>query len=244
MSDNPRTAVILAGGLGTRLKPYTVALPKPLMPIGNYPILEIILRQLSQDGFQRVILAVNHQADLIKAYFGDGSKLSLDIRYSLETIPLGTMGPLRLIPELPEHFLVMNGDILSDLSYGQFLEQHSAGTALFTIAAAERRVTIDYGVLEISETNALTNFREKPSLRYHVSMGIYAVSRNVLRFIPPDRKYGVDELLLDMIQSGDPVNAVPHAGYWLDIGRPDDYARATEDFEAQSIRFLAGMSCP
>ena len=238
MSDGVRTAVILAGGLGTRLRPYTVALPKPLMPIGNYPILEIILRQLAKHGFRRIVLAVNHQADLIKAYFGDGTKLDLEIAYSLETAPLGTMGPLRLIEDLPNDFLVMNGDILSDLDYGAFLDCHRRGSSEITIAAAERKVTIDYGVLEINSDRCLTGFREKPAMHYHVSMGVYGVSRDVLRHIQANRKYGVDELLLDMIRNGNPVSVVPHTGYWLDIGRPDDYSKATEDFESQALRFV------
>src|SRR5690242_19939529 len=143
-----KTAVILAGGKGTRLRPYTVVLPKPLMPIGEYPILEVVVRQLAAHRFDRVTMAVNHQAELIRAFFGDGSKWNLRIDYSLEDEPLGTMGPLRLIADLPQHFLVMNGDILSDLSYGSFFEEHVAANRLFTISSHRRTSVIDYGVLE------------------------------------------------------------------------------------------------
>lgn len=243
MSERIRTAVVLAGGLGTRLRPYTVALPKPLMPLGNYPILEIILRQLAHNGFAEVVLAVNHQADLIKAYFGDGSKLGIRLRYSLETTPLGTMGPLRMIDGLPDNFLVMNGDILSDLHYGEFLDRHVLSAALFTVAAASRRVLIDYGVLEIDSASRLTGFHEKPSFVHHVSMGVYAVNRRITRLIPPDQRYGVDDLLLELMTRGEVVQVVPQSGYWLDIGRPEDYMKASEEFEDQQRRFIPEYPC-
>src|SRR5438132_9740917 len=140
-----RRAVVLAGGKGTRLRPYTTVLPKPLMPIGEYPILEVVVRQLVQAGFDRITMAVNHQAELIRAFFGDGSKWGISIDYSLEDKPLGTMGPLRLITDLPDHFLVMNGDILTDLDFGAFFDQHVAGNHLFTISSHLRQQVIDYG---------------------------------------------------------------------------------------------------
>ena len=146
-NDTGRTAVILAGGLGSRLRPYTVVLPKPLMPVGESPILEVIIKQLSRKGFSRIILAVNHQADILRAYFGDGSRLGVSIEYSLETKPLGTMGPLHLMKELPENFIVMNGDILCDLDFGDFFANHENDNRLFTIAASKREQLIDYGVL-------------------------------------------------------------------------------------------------
>jgi NDP-mannose synthase len=232
-----RTAVILAGGRGTRLRPYTVVLPKPLVPIGEHPILEVILRQLARAGFGEIILAVNHQAEIIQAFFGDGSKWGLRIRYSLESIPLSTMGPLRLIQDLPENFLIMNGDILSDLDYGAFHDRHAREDRIFSIAASVRKVPIDYGVLELDSNNRLTNYIEKPSLRHHVSMGVYAASRRILESIPAGRKYGVDELMLDLLKQGQAVTVEPYEGYWLDIGRPDDYAQAIDDFEQQRSRF-------
>lgn len=229
-----RRAVILAGGKGTRLRPYTVALPKPLMPIGEYPILEVIIRQLRQHGFGHITLAVNHQADLFRAFFGDGSKWGVKIDYSLEHMPLSTMGPLKLIPDLPADFLVMNGDILSDVDYGGFLDAHVAEGRLFTISAAQRMQQIDYGVLHVSEDNRLTGFEEKPCFPFLVSMGIYALSHRVLATIPEGRAYGFDHLVLEYLRTQQPVKIVPHAGYWLDIGRPDDYQRAVDEWPAFS----------
>lgn len=231
-----KRAVVLAGGLGTRLRPYTVALPKPLMPIGEYPILEVIIRQLRKAGFERITLAVNHQADLFRAFFGDGSKWGVAIDYSLESKPLSTMGPLKLIADLPDNFLVMNGDILSDVPYGQLLDDHISSGSLFTISAAARDQKIDYGVLRIDRSNVLCGFEEKPSIPFLVSMGVYAVSSQVLDAIPLDTTFGFDQLVLGYLNDGKDVKVVPHTGYWLDIGRPDDYERAIDDWPALSKR--------
>lgn len=239
MSDR---AVILAGGRGTRLRPYTVVLPKPLMPIGEYPILEVIVRQLRQQGFRRVTLAVNHQANLIQAFFQDGRRWELDIDYSIETIPLSTIAPLSLIPDLPETFLLMNGDVLTDLNLKALVEQHRAEQRLFTIAASWRTQTIDYGVLHMNDQSHLTGFEEKPSSQYLVSMGVYVVSKSILEFIPPGRKYGFDDLMLDLLAKGEKVCVQPYDGYWLDIGRPDDYMKAIDDFEKNRTSFLKLMS--
>lgn len=235
-----RRAVILAGGKGTRLRPYTVVLPKPLMPIGEYPILEVVVKQLVRAGFDRITMAVNHQADLIKAFFGDGSKWGIAIDYSLEDRPLGTMGPLPLITDLPDHFLVMNGDILTDLDFAAFHDAHVAAGSLFTISSHSRVQSIDYGVLEIDGHGCLAGFREKPKTRYAVSMGVYMVSRKVVEFIPLDRPYGFDNLMLDLIAAEREVAVRGFDGYWLDIGRPDDYVQAIEEFEAMKSRFLNG----
>lgn len=235
-----KRAVILAGGMGTRLKPYTVALPKPLMPIGEYPILEVIIRQLHKAGFGHITLAVNHQADLFKAFFGNGEKWGLTIDYSLEHMALSTMGPLKLIPDLPEHFLVMNGDILSDVEYGSFLDSHIAADALFTISAAKREQRVDYGVLHASPDMQLVGFEEKPCFPFLVSMGVYAVSRRVLEVIPENQAFGFDHLVLGYLRDGKPVNIVPHDGYWLDIGRPEDYQRAVEEWPELSKQLALG----
>lgn len=225
-----KRVVVLAGGLGTRLRPYTVALPKPLMPIGQYPILEVIIRQLRAKGFEHITLAVNHQADLFRAFFGDGSKWGIRIDYSLETKPLSTMGPLKLIPDLPDDFLVMNGDILSDIDYGQFLDRHVAAGRLFSISASARQQKVDYGVLRVDGEGVLSGFEEKPSHEFLVSMGVYAASKRILDAIPDDQAFGFDQLVLGYLKSGAKVNTVVHTGYWLDIGRPDDYERAINDW--------------
>jgi NDP-sugar pyrophosphorylase family protein len=226
-----RRAIILAGGRGTRLRPYTVVLPKPLMPIGEYPILEVIVRQLAGCGFDHITMAVNHQANLIKAFFGDGTAWGVTIDYSVESRSLSTIGPLRLIPDLPSTFLLLNGDVLTDLAFDEILANHTRSGALFTIAAVHRTQTIDYGVLETDGAHRLTGFREKPAVDYTVSMGVYGVTRTILSLVPPDEPYGFDHLMRDLLARGDHVGVHTHAGYWADIGRPDDYVSAIDEFE-------------
>jgi len=226
-----KRAIILAGGKGTRLKPYTVVLPKPLMPIGDYPILEVIIKQLSSAGFDHITLTVNHQADIIKAFFGDGSKWGIKLDYSLETKALSTMGPLSLISDLPENFLVMNGDILTDLKYAELYDRHVKSQNIFTISSYVREHVNMYGVLGKDETGALVEFKEKPTTTFEVSMGIYMLNRKVLDFIPYDTTYGFDNLMLDLIKSQTPAKVKSFDGFWLDIGRPDDYMVAIEEFE-------------
>ena len=233
-----KTAVILAGGRGTRLRPYTVVLPKPLMPIGDYPVLEVIVRQLAYYGFKKIILAVNHQAQLLETYFGDGSKWSVDIAYSLESKPLSTMGPLKLIEDLPENFLVMNGDILTDLDYAKFYDLHVKSKALFTISSTLRETKTEYGVLETNEDNILTDFKEKPILKYNVSMGIYGVNKKVLEYIPDNQAFGFDSLMLSLIKGEKPALVHKYDGYWLDIGRVDDYEEAIDKFDQMKDHFL------
>jgi NDP-sugar pyrophosphorylase family protein len=235
MSDR---AVVLAGGRGTRLQPYTVVLPKPLMPLGEFPILEILIRQLARYGFKRVTLAVNHQADIIRAFFGDGAKWNLRIDYSLESEPLSTIAPLRLIKDLPENFLLLNGDVLTDLNFAKLYEEHMREGGLFTIAGTSRQQHVDYGVLTVDSSANLIGFSEKPVLNYLVSMGIYAVHREILTFIPANYKYGVDDLIVDLLARGEKIHVRPHEGYWLDIGRPDDYLQAIENFERHKEYFL------
>lgn len=230
-------AFILAGGRGTRLKPYTVTLPKPLVPVGEHPILEIVIRQLKRVGCTRVTLAVNHMADLIMAYFGDGERLGLEIRYSRETEPLGTVAPIRLVEDLPDDFLVMNGDILTDLDYGKFFDYHLASNTEFTVATFRREQKIDFGVIELNDQDRIAGFREKPTYQFDVSMGVYGFSKKVLGMVPTGRAYGFDELVHDMLQAGRPIQAYRFAGYWLDIGRPDDFEKANEDV-GQLLGFL------
>jgi NDP-sugar pyrophosphorylase family protein len=235
-----RRAVILAGGKGTRLRPYTVVLPKPLMPIGEYPILEVIIRQLVGAGFDHITLAVNHQAEIIKAFFQNGERWGIRIDYSLEDQPLGTMGPLKLIKDLPDNFLVMNGDILTDLDYAGFHDSHAASGNVFTISSMCRQHQIDYGVLDTDDGGQLVGFREKPNVSYEVSMGVYMVSSKALSWIPAGRPYGFDNLMLALLAAGEPAAVRTFNGYWLDIGRPDDYARAIDEFETMKSRFLHG----
>ena len=238
MTDTIRRAFILAGGKGTRLRPYTVTLPKPLVPIGDMPIVEIIIRQLASKGFEHITMGVNHQADIIKAYFGDGKKWNIKIDYSLEETPLGTMGPLRLIKNLPDNILIMNGDILTDLDYNELCKLHLDQAAGFTIAATDREQAIDYGVLELSDNHRLLGFHEKPHIPYIVSMGIYCCNKSILDWIPADRPFGFDQLMHALLKTENKVYVHKHNGYWLDIGRPDDYERAVEEWPNLAAQFL------
>ena len=223
-------AIILAGGRGTRLRPYTISIPKPLMPIVDKPILEIMIQQLIRHGFGHFTLAVNYQADILKAYFGDGSKWNVTITYSLETRPLGTVGPLTLIDDLPDDILVCNGDILTDLNFGRFFDQHRREKRLMTVSAANRVQIIDFGVVKPDENGLLRAFEEKPKIPYLVSMGIYCLSRQVVDLIPRNTSFGFDQLILRMLAENQKVHIETHAGYWLDIGRPDDYQQAIDDW--------------
>ena len=228
-----KRAVILAGGKGTRLKPYTISLPKPLVPIGEMPIIEIIIRKLAQSGFERVTITVNHMADIIRAFCGDGSKWGISIDYSLEAKPLSTMGPLKLIHDLPDNFLIMNGDVLTDLDFEAFYNKHVSEVNIFTVSAYTREQKVDYGVLETGSDDKLVNFIEKPTTTYNVSMGVYMASKQILDFIPENQFYGFDHLMLDLIKNQKPATVKVHSGYWLDIGRPDDYEKACADFEGK-----------
>lgn len=238
MNIQEKRAVILAGGKGTRLRPYTIVLPKPLMPIVDYPILEVIVKQLVFYKFTHITMAVNHQADLIKTFFGDGSKWGIKIDYSLEDKPLSTMAPLKLIKNLPDNFLVMNGDILTDLDYGFFFETHIKNKNIFTISSYQREVKSEFGVLELNDEDTLVGFKEKPIITYDVSMGIYMVSKEAISFIPENTFYGFDHLMLDLMKNKKEIKIQKFNGYWLDIGRPDDYIQAIEEFDKLKERFI------
>lgn len=234
-------AVILAGGKGVRLRPYTTALPKPLVPIGDqHAILEIVMRQLAAAGFTTVTLAIGHLGHIIRAYVGNGSQWGLRVGYAVEDSPLGTMGPLLTMQDrLPEHFLVMNGDILTDLDFAGVLKHHEASGAPLTIATYARQVKIDFGVLT-TESGSITGFQEKPSIDYRVSMGVYGVSRSALAAYTPGLPLGFDELVLDLLAAKTPPAAYEFGGYWLDIGRPDDYDRANAEFALNRSLLLPG----
>jgi NDP-sugar pyrophosphorylase family protein len=224
-------AIILAGGKGTRLRPYTTLIPKPLVPLGGkYSILEIVINQLVKAGFNHITLAVNHLSNLIKAYFGDGSQYGVKLDYSLEVDELSTIGPLTLINDLPENFLVMNGDILCDLNYADFFNTHVTNNHQVTVSAFRRDVKIDFGVLKFNDTGHLIAFEEKPSYDFNVSMGIYCINRSVITNLEPGKAYGFDNLMLDSLKTGTKINIAPFYGYWLDIGRPDDYQYADDNF--------------
>jgi NDP-sugar pyrophosphorylase family protein len=232
-------AVVLAGGRGTRLRPYTTILPKPLVPIGDeFSILEIVLRQLVHRGFGRATLAIGHQGALIQAVVGDGSQWGIEVDYTTEKEPLGTIGPLvGILDRLPEHFLVLNGDVLTDLDYADVLRDHAQSGGSLTIATYQRQVDVDFGVLQV-EGDVVVGFEEKPKLGYSVSMGVYGLSRGTLASYPVGRPLGFDQLVLDLLGGGKRPHAYHFDGYWLDIGRPDDYDRANQDFATMRATLL------
>lgn len=235
-------AVILAGGRGVRLRPYTTSLPKPLVPLGDeYAIIEVVLRQLSAHGFDSVTIAIGHLGQLIRAYCGDGSQWGLSIRYWTEDAPLGTMGPIVAhLDDLPDHFVVMNGDVLTDLDYAALLEGHAASAAPLTVATYDRTVLIDFGVLDIDD-DRIAAFREKPTEQFSVSMGVYAVSRETLRGYATGVALGFDELVLDLLETDTPPRVSPFDGYWLDIGRPDDYDTANDEWPSLRRKLLPDL---
>jgi len=224
-------AIILAGGKGTRLRPYTVTFPKPLVPLGGeMPVLELIIRQLSRQGVHHVTIAVNHLANLIQAFFQDGSKWDMRIDYSLEEKPLGTIGPLTLLADLPEDFLVMNGDVLCDLDFRAFYQAHCAAGNDVTVSVCRREQFVNYGVLQYGDTGRITGFVEKPRYSFEVSMGVYCLNRRIIARLKPAEPYGFDNLMLDGLRDGLKMSARPFNGYWLDIGRPEDYETADANF--------------
>ena len=232
-------AIILAGGKGTRLAPYTTVLPKPLMPIGDVPILEIVIRQLAYHGFKDITLAVGYLAELLMAYCGDGSsKYNLKLSYSRESMPLGTAGPIALVPDLDETFLVMNGDLLTTLDYSDMWRYHKERGAIATMATYQRDVRIELGVIESDADNWVTNYIEKPTFHYSVSTGIYVFEPVILDYIQPGQHLDLPELVLRLLKKGEKVNSYDYDGYWLDIGRPDDYQEANSIFEMHRQEFL------
>lgn len=235
-------AVILAGGKGVRLLPYTTTLPKPLVPIGDqYSILEIVLHQLARHGFRTVTLAIGHLGHLIRSYVGDGGRWGMHVEYAVEESPLGTIGPLLTMRDrLPDDFLVMNGDVLTDLDFASLLREHNATGAALTIATYPRQVNIDFGVLK-TEDGQVVEFTEKPTLDYRVSMGVYGVSRDVLAQYEPGLPLGFDELILGQLAGGRPPREYRFDGYWLDIGRPDDYDKANAEFDGLRPALLEGV---
>src|SRR3989454_10468507 len=222
--------VILAGGKGTRLMPYTTALPKPLMPVGEYPILDILLRQLSAQGFRRVTLAVGHLAGLIQAYFKEGQDWGVDLDYAYETTPLGTAGPIAKLPRHERALLVLNGDLLTSLDFAKIVRFHYENRAVATIGTKHRTETVHFGVVETSSNGQITQFKEKPNLDYQVSMGIYVFSAAVREYIPRSQKFDFPDLVQRLLANNQRVMAYESDAYWMDIGRPDDYQKANEEF--------------
>ena len=236
-------AIILAGGRGARLAPYTTVFPKPLVPVGEVPILEIILRQLQAQGIDRVTLTVGYLSELIRAYLGQRQDvLHLEIDYLSEDKPTGTAGSLASIDTPDETFLVMNGDVLTTLKLDEMLAFHRQRGAMLTIATAHRPVKIDLGVLITDDDGVVSDYREKPSLDYNVSMGVYLYEPSVLSYIENDAYLDFPDLVLKLIADGKKVCAFRSSALWLDIGRHDDYAKAVELFESRRDEFLPPLA--
>ena len=235
-------AVVLAGGKGTRLRPYTTVLPKPLMPVGDRPILDIVVRQLKNAGFERITMATGYLAELIEVFFRDGGNYDVSIDYFREQEPLGTVGALSMIDGLGDgDFLVMNGDVLTDIDYAALLKEHAASGAAATIATKTRDVQIQLGVLVFGDSedrSRLTGYMEKPAVRYEASMGIYCFAPRVLEHIEEGQALDFPDLVLKLIAAGEEVRAYPTDGYWLDIGRHDDYEAAQAEFEELRARLI------
>lgn len=233
-------AVILAGGKGRRLQPYTTVIPKPLMPIGDLPILEIILRQLKSYGVDEVILAVGHMSQLFQAFFQNGERYNMKISYSFEMEPLGTAGPLaNIIDTLSENFIVMNGDLLTTLNFQNLFNFHVAHQAAATIGLYQRDVKIDFGVVEVTEDQQLLSYTEKPTIKYKVSMGVNAFNRDMIKpYLLPGQYLDIPDLMIRMRQDDLPVYCYHEECYWLDIGRIDDYDIANQIFESRRSEFI------
>jgi NDP-mannose synthase len=233
-------AVIMAGGKGTRLYPYSAVLPKPLVPLGDMPILELLLRQLNQVGITDVLVAVNHLRHLIEAFFGDGSKYGLRIRYFDEDKPLGTAGALsNMMDELDETFMVSNGDLLTSMDLAAMAQHHFETDADASIGVYQRENKIDFGLIEFDAERRLSAYREKPKTLYYVSMGIYILQREAVRpLIEPNEYLDMPSLLLALRAADRDVRCFHDDGLWLDIGRPDDFAEAQVIFEKHRDWFL------
>ena len=228
----PTRAVILAGGLGTRLAPYTTVFPKPLMPVCGKPVLELVLRGLRRQGVRRATLAVSYLEELIRAFFGDGGKLGIELDYYREETPLGTVGILSMLEDLPDPCLVMNGDTLTTMDIAAMAGLHHERKAVMTVATQSREVRVDYGVLETDSAGTILGYREKPVLGYVVSAGVNLVSAKARDSLRRGERCDIPTLVTRLIGQGARVTTYASQAYWRDIGRPEDYESASREFES------------
>jgi len=226
-------AVIQAGGKGTRLRPYTFVLPKPLMPVGDLPVIEMLLKWLRRWGIKKTYITIGYLGHLIRALCDDGKQWDMEIRYSEEKEPMGTVGALHLLKsQLNETFLTVNGDLITDIDLRAFRNFHKKHGGLLSVAVTEKNIKVDLGVLE-SRENVMTGFREKPIMKFKVSMGIYYMEPEIVDLIPSGVPFGFDDLVHEMIEQKLPVHTYEHSGIWLDIGREEDFINAQTDFMAK-----------
>ncbi|MCA9394955.1 MAG: NTP transferase domain-containing protein [Candidatus Omnitrophica bacterium] len=231
-------AIILAGGQGTRLRPYTAVIPKPLMPVGEHPICEIIIRQLKDAELTNIVISTGHLAGLIEAYFGNGRKWGVNITYVTEDKPLGTAGALKLVRNMDEDCLIINGDVLTDLDFKAALTYHRRRKALATITVKERIVKTDFGVIAMNADGELVDYIEKPEHKSFVSIGVYLLSRQCRSYIETDENIGMPELVLRLKDKGKKVCCFPTKALWLDLGRIDDFMASQDFFEKHKNKFL------
>jgi dTDP-glucose pyrophosphorylase len=226
----PNVVVLMAGGLGERLGELTKDTPKPLLKVGDKPILEIILESFLAQGFHRFFISVNYKSEMIENYFGDGSRWGADIEYVRETKRLGTGGSLSLLPEIPKDpFFVMNGDLLTKVNFKGMLEFHASQTQLATMAVREYDVQIPFGVTEL-DGHKITGLVEKPVKRFFVNAGVYVLSPQCLPLIPKDEFFDMPNLFQKLINHGFATSSFPIHEYWLDIGRMSDFQRANVEY--------------
>jgi NDP-sugar pyrophosphorylase family protein len=225
-------AVILAGGKGTRLVPFTKVFPKPLVPLGDKPIIDTIIRQLKHFGFTHITLAVGHMAEMIQTYVRNGERYGIKVDYSFEDQPLGTVGPLAQIPNLQDDFLVMNGDLITNINYNDLVIFHKMKKGIATIGTYEKRFKIDLGIIQNNGENFISDYLEKPTYTFKVSMGIYVFNSAIIRYIEPYNHLDFPDLIKFILSDGQKVISYPFNGYWLDIGNYKDYEKAIEEYEA------------
>jgi NDP-sugar pyrophosphorylase family protein len=230
-------AVILAGGKGVRLRPFTTVIPKPLMPIDDMPILEVIMRQLKHFNINNIVISLNHLADLMMAFFQTGEKLGVDISYAIEEKALGTAGPLSIIDNLDETFLVMNADLLTTVDYANLINFHKENGNDATICTYKKEVQISLGVIQ-SSGNKFIDYIEKPTYYFDVSMGIYVFNRSVVSYIPKNERMDIPDLIKKLKENNKKIGCYSADYDWLDIGKFDDYEKAVNTFKAKRSEFL------
>ncbi len=240
--SEPRRAVLMVGGRGRRLRPHTEHCPKPMVHVCGRPLLEILLAQLVRYGFTRATLCLGHLGQQIRDHFGDGSGLGLDLDYVSEDRPLGTAGPLRLLPDFHEQVLVANGDLLTELDFGRLYRDHAASDAALTIATCQHHIDVPFGVLEFEPGGQLRSFQEKPRLSHWVSMGVYVASPGLLQHLPERGPCGIDELVQRMLAAGAPPRVHPFDGLWLDIARSKELELAEKVVTQHQDLLLQGLA--
>jgi NDP-sugar pyrophosphorylase family protein len=243
-SSRPAKAVVLAGGRGTRLAPYTSVLPKPLMPIGDRSILELVITQLESSGIVDITLSVGYLAHLIKAVLEGTTWHKAEVSYVHEQHALGTAAPLKLVDGLDGTFIAMNGDVLTTLDFRNLVRTHRRERNLLTIATRRRSVKIDYGVLQLDENARVRRYDEKPELQTTVSMGIYVLEPEALDYVPDDGYFDFPDLVQALLAAGQPVGTYAYDGLWFDIGRREDYEQAVEAWVEETGAEVRNGSVP